>query len=106
MPNALKDFCAEHRVELSDVSYQFAKCVALNFAEGLLSFRQADTAMNRLSGAEGVWGVSPFTEAIYEAFDIGEFLHKGDHPSTISWQKYTLPAVMEALISEGLLARA
>lgn len=106
MHDGLKNFCNEHQVEVADFSYQFAKHVAMNFATGAFSFHQADAAMNRLCGAEGVWGVSAFAETVYEAFDSGEFLHDGDPPGTISWQKYTLPAVMEALISEGLLPRA
>jgi hypothetical protein len=105
-PDGLKRFCADHQISVEAFAYNFARHVALEFAEGLFSYRQADAAMNRLSGAEAVWGQSPFVEAIYDAFDSGEFLHDGDPPSTISWQKYTLPAVMEALSNEDLLPRA
>jgi hypothetical protein len=105
-PDGVKRFCAAYQIDLEVFSYHFAKRVALEFAEGLFSYRQADTAMNRLSAAEAVWGHSAFAESIYEAFDSGEYLHDGDPPSTISWQKYTLPAVMEALSNEGLLPRA
>ena len=104
-PDGIDRFCREHSIDAEAFSYHFAKLVALGFAEGTLSFRGADAAMNRLSGAEGVWGRSEFAEAIYEAFDAGEYLHDGDLPSTISWQKYTLPAVMEALANEDLLPR-
>ena len=105
-PDGVQRFCADHQITVDAFSYHFAKHVAIQFAEGIFSFRQADIAMNRLSGAEAVWGCSPFAEEIYEAFDSGEFLHKGDPQNTISWQKYTLPAVMQALANAGLLARA
>ncbi len=105
-PDGLKRFCTDHQISIEEFSYIFAKRVALEFAEGLFSYCQADAAMNQLSGAEAVWGQSSFVEDIYEAFDSGEFLHDGDPPSTISWQKYTLPAVMEVLNNEGLLPRA
>jgi hypothetical protein len=106
LPDGLERFCTGHQISLEAFSYHFAKHVALEFAEGVFSYRQADAAMNRLSGADSAWKHSPFAETIYEAFDAGEFLHDGDPQSTISWQKYTLPAVMEALSNEGLLPRA
>lgn len=105
-PDGLRRFCADHEISAATFSYEFAKRVALGFANGILSYRQADTAMNRLSHADGVWGKSSFAEDIYEAFDSGEFLHAGDPQDTISWQKYTLPAVMQALVDEGLVPRA
>lgn len=105
-PDGLREFCTEHQISVETFSYHFAKCVALGFANGVLSYRQASTAMNRLSHAEAVWGQSSFAEEIWEAFDSGGFLHDGDSSGTVSWQKYTLPAVMQLLANEGLLPGA
>jgi hypothetical protein len=100
-PERLEEFCSTHQISLERFSFLFAKHVALEFADGLMSYRRADAAMNRL-GIEGAIH-SAFAERIYEAFDAGEYQHEGDAPGTISWQKYTLPLVMAVLSDEGLL---
>lgn len=102
MPGRHLDFCAVHGISEQYFHWYFSKVVALDFANGLISFSDGDAAINRLWSVRNL-GLTGFALEIYEAFDAGEFTHSGDSPETISWQKCTLPYVMESLIKAGLL---
>ncbi|NCT66697.1 MAG: hypothetical protein GXC76_03525 [Rhodanobacteraceae bacterium] len=104
-PAVLEEFCKKHSITLEDFSRSFAVRVAIDFAEGVISYWQGDAAMNRLSGSEALW-CSELAIELYEAFDEGEYFHDGDSRDSIGWQKYTLPAVMEVLARERLLPSA
>lgn len=98
------NFCTQHGQQRAGFYYAFAKFVALQFADGELSYTDGDSAMNDLVGfAE--FEVDGFAWEIFSAFDSGEFYREEDPEGTIPWQKYTLPTVMEVLCSEGLLPR-
>jgi hypothetical protein len=96
-PNKHLGFCEDHALSLGAFFNAFAKHVAVEFARGEMSYSDGDCAMNRLFGIADFDHFGPFAWAVYAAFDEGEYLHDGDTPSTISWQAYTLPLVMEAL---------
>ena len=103
-PDGAERFCADHGVSRDKLFYLFAKYVAEEFVQGSMSFDDGNRAMNRLFGVADI-DLRGFALDVYEAFDSGEFLHDGDTEGTISWQKYTLPQVMQALAKEGLLPR-
>jgi hypothetical protein len=94
--------CNSHSISREQFTYVFAKHVALEFVNGELSYSDGDVAMNDLN-VFTEYELHSFALDIYNAFDSGEFQHKHDPPGTISWQKYTLPEVMEALVREGLV---
>ena len=95
-------FCSRHGLTRDQFSYVFAKHVALEFAHGEISYSDGNLAMNDLI-IFTEYEVNQFALDIYNAFDSGEFHHKDDPDGTISWQKYTLPEVMEALAKEHLM---
>jgi len=97
-----KSFCARYGIDEDRFCYLFAKIVALEFALGGMSYADGDHAMNRLIGIMDI-DLRGFPLDVYLAFDEGEYAHDQDPRGTISWQKYTLPAVMDALSSEALL---
>jgi hypothetical protein len=103
-PDGVERFCIEHALPQDKFFFLFAKLVAEEFAHGLMSFADGNRAMNQLFAVADV-NLRGFAWEVYGAFDSGEFRHDGDSDATISWQKYTLPQVMEALVREGLLPR-
>lgn len=97
-----ESFCVQYGIELDRFCYLFAKVVALEFVHGEMSYANGDLAMNRLIGIMDI-DLRGFPLDVYLAFDEGEYAHDQDPRGTISWQKYTLPAVMDALAREALL---
>ncbi|NYF22915.1 hypothetical protein HDC36_004405 [Xanthomonas sp. JAI131] len=104
-PDGFEPFCLKHGVDRDRLCYLFAKVVAEEFVNGEMSYADGDVAMNQLSGIMDI-DLRGFPLEVYLAFDAGEFCRDDDTKGTIPWQKYTLPAVMEALASEGLLPSA
>jgi hypothetical protein len=104
-PDGFRPFCAKHGVDKDRFCYLFAKLVAEEFANGEMSYADGDLAMSQLRGIMDI-DLRGFPLDVYLAFDAGEFSRDDDPQGAIPWQKYTLPAVMEALVSEGLLPRA
>ncbi|KRD79847.1 hypothetical protein ASE43_02810 [Lysobacter sp. Root983] len=104
-PDGFLPLCAKHGLTKDEFCHAFARVVALEFAHGELSYAEGDAAMNCLFGIVDI-DLRGFAWEIYHAFDAGEYQHGQDPPGTISWQKYTLPRVMEVLAAEGLLLRA
>lgn len=94
-------FCNKHGIDQSEFFYAFAKHVAIEFANGELSYADGDVVMNELIHFSGC-DDNPFILQIYQAFDAGEFYRNDDPKGTIPWQKYTLPLIMKALAKEGL----
>lgn len=108
--NPLRDgghrpFCAQYGIDLDLFCYLFAKVVALEFAHGEMSYADGDLAMNQLVGIMDI-DLRGFPLDVYLAFDQGEYALDQDPTGTIPWQKYTLPAVMDALAREGLFPAA
>jgi len=95
-------FCSKHGLDHERFSYAFAKHVALEFANGELSFSDGELAMKDLAAFIGP-DTSTFVSEIDAAFDAGVFHRQDDPVGTIPWQKYTLPHIMRVLISEGLV---
>ena len=104
-PDGHTAFCTLHGINADHLYYLFSKHVALEFANGEMSYSDGDAAMNHLFGVAGL-DLTGFAMDIYEAFDAGEFFRDNDPVGTIPWQKYTLPYVMKALTNEDLLPRA
>jgi hypothetical protein len=100
-PDGVDRFCAAHEVTADRFFELFARYVAIEFADGVMSFAAGDKAMNQLFGVADT-DLRGFAWEIFEAFDAGEFRHGGDSDATVSWQKYTLPAVMEALANSDI----
>ena len=98
-------FCVTHSLNRTGFYYTFAKHVALEFANGELSYSDGDLAMNDLMIFSEL-EAGKFATEIFSAFDAGEYYRPEDPPGTIPWQKYTLPAVMELLNNEGLVPHA
>lgn len=79
--------------------------IALQYSEGQLSFEEADMAVN------GIWSficseefldsndrmIPEITKAVFEAFDQGEFWHKGDAENEDPEVKYTKPLVQQII---------
>jgi len=101
-PDKYIPFCKTHNLSKDEFFFSFAKHVALEFAHGEISYSDGDVAMNHLQGAAEL-GLTGFALSVYLAFDDGEYHHNDDQIGTISWQTYTLPAIMEALVNEGFL---
>jgi hypothetical protein len=104
-PDGFLPLCAKHGLTKDEFCHAFARVVALGFVQGELSYAEGDAAMNCLFGIVDI-DLRGLAWEIYHAFDAGEYQHDEDPPGTISWQKYTLPNVMEVLAAEGLLPRA
>ncbi|GAB2495127.1 hypothetical protein GCM10027084_05770 [Pseudoxanthomonas sangjuensis] len=103
-PDRHIEFSDRYGITVERFYYCFAKIVALDFADGVMSFSDGDGAMNRLWSISD-FGLTGFALEVFEAFDEGEYTHSDDPSEVIPWQKYTLPWVMEALTKDGLLAR-
>lgn len=97
--------CSKHGLSKDEFCHVFARVVALDFVHGELSYAEGDAAMNCLFAIVDI-DLRGLAWEIYHAFDAGEYKHGKDPPGTISWQKYTLPNVMQVLAAEGLLSRA
>jgi hypothetical protein len=104
-PDGFEPFCAAHGMSKSQFCDAFAKLVAVEFANGEMSYSDADLAMNQLFGILDVENPS-FAWDVYLAFDSGEYYREEDPETTIPWQKYTLPAVMELLAANNAASRA
>ncbi len=104
-PDGFQPFCEKHGIDVDRFCYLYAKVVAEEFAHGEMSYADGDVAMNQLSTIMDI-DLRGFPLDIYQAFDAGEFYRDDDPKNTIPWQKYTLPAVMEALVREELQPRA
>lgn len=100
----VNSFCEKYKLQIELFYNVFAKHVALEFAHGEISFGAGDYAMNSLISYMQ-YEADGFVWEVFSAFDSGEFSHNGDSPTTIPWQKYTLPQIMELLIRENLLPR-
>lgn len=93
--------------ELDEISLKLAR----GFLDGVYTFNEADSAMNQIfayltqgdfltNSGEIIWNAS---WDIFQAFDGGEFIHKGDGPEIDPVTKYTVPMLNEALKSYPLL---
>ncbi len=102
LKESVKDFCQQEQVNFPAFSEQFARLVATNYHEGRFDWSDADTAMNNLHGVAaghayhtGEW-LSDFADAVYLAFDAGEY-----HPATphLSADEVTRPLVESLLFA-------
>lgn len=80
-----------------------AEHIAKGYNAGQWSFLDADTAMNRLWGflmsrvASHDWLIPEYFDAVYLAFDAGEYQHRGDDSSVNPEHRYTKPQIAELL---------
>ena len=93
-------FCHNHNLTRNQFFYIFAKHIAIEFADGELSYSDGDLPIMDLAAFVGA-DITPFVLEIYSAFDAGEFYREDDPSGTIPWQKYTLPNIMRILSNEA-----
>jgi hypothetical protein len=86
-----RQFCDATGEALDGLAYDLAR----RYLDGQVTFTAADGFMNSLFAfaLRGEHGPPTFMRSIYDAFDAGEYLHRGDPPGTDSEAKYTRPAV-------------
>lgn len=78
----------------------FARHVALEFIENRMPYEAADVAMSHLfvfACIEGEGDLPGHAREIFEAFDLGEYIHAGDPSGTNSERKYTRPKLRRLL---------
>lgn len=78
----------------------FARHVALEFIENRMPYEAADVAMSHLfvfACIEGEGDLPGHAREIFEAFDLGEYIHAGDPSGTNSERKYTRPRLRRLL---------
>jgi len=78
----------------------FARHVAIEFIENRLTYEAADVAMSHLfvfACVEGEGDLPGFAREVFEAFDLGDYIHAGDPSGTNSERKYTRPRLRRLL---------
>jgi len=78
----------------------FARHVATEFIENRMPYESADVAMSHLfvfACVEGEGDLPGYAREIFEAFDLGEYIHAGDPSGTSSERKYTRPKIRRLL---------
>lgn len=78
----------------------FARHVAREFIENRMPYEAADVAMSHLfvfACIEGEGDLPGHAREIFEAFDLGEYIHAGDPSGTNSERKYTRPKLRRLL---------
>lgn len=95
-------FCQKEGVSLDDLYNRVAVTIARRFHDGMMSYEDADAAMNRIWGmviedtvrfGDGFELPEP-AFSVYEAFDAGEYDH-GDGADPV--EKYTRPLVAKII---------
>jgi hypothetical protein len=78
----------------------FARHVATEFIENRMPYEAADIAMSHLfvfACIEGEGDLPGYAREVFEAFDLGEYIHAGDPSGTNSERKYTRPKIRRLL---------
>jgi hypothetical protein len=81
----------------------FAHHVAIEFIENRMPYEAADIAMSHLfvfACVEGEGDLPGYAREVFEAFDLGEYIHAGDPSGTSSERKYTRPKIRRLLESQ------
>lgn len=97
----LQPFCERLQVDRRDLLNQVAIAVARDFLSNTRDFEFGDEVMNALINP--IVDVSMHAEMpqpafdIYQAFDVGEYLHTGDAQDVCPWEKHTRPGLENIL---------
>ena len=78
----------------------FARHVAVEFIENRMPYEAADAAMSHLfvfACVEGEGDLPGYAREVFEAFDLGDYIHAGDPSGTNSERKYTRPRIRRLL---------
>ena len=101
----LKDVAVESRRTAPDLLEELSYVVASRYSANEIGFEEADTMMNALWAvcfSKEFWAehdrtIPPVTNAVYLAFDAGEYHRESDPPDTDPESKYTRPLIDEFL---------
>ena len=97
----LESICSEFGVSPETVLNELSITVAEAYLSENLSYEFCDGVMNGIANAIfdlGVAGELPQPAfALYQAFDLGEWVRSSDSPDTDPGEKYTTPTVLEIL---------
>lgn len=89
------------QVDRRDLLNQVALAVARRFTSNSRDFEFCDEVMNGLIGAIVDLSVDAQMPepafSIYQAFDAGEYCHRGDPREVCPWEKYTRPELEQIL---------
>ena len=97
----LESICSEFRVSPETVLNELSLTVAEGYLSGTLSYEFCDGVMNGIVNAIvdlGMAGELPQPAfALYQAFDLGEWVRSSDSPDADPGEKHTTPTVLEIL---------
>ena len=101
----LKDVAIESARNAPDLLDELSYIVASRYSANEIGFEEADTVMNALWAvcvSNEFWTdhdrtIPPVTNAVYLAFDAGEYHRESDPPGTDPEIKYTRPLIDEVL---------
>lgn len=82
----------------------FARHVAVEYIENRMPYEAADAAMSHLfvfACVEGEGDLPGYAREVFEAFDLGDYIHAGDPSGTNSERKYTRPRIRRLLEVPG-----
>jgi hypothetical protein len=99
----LESICSEFGVSPETVLNELSLAVAEGYLSGTLSYEFCDGVMNGIVNANvdlGMAGELPQPAfALYQAFDLGEWVRSRDSPDANPGEKYTAPTVEQILRS-------
>lgn len=99
----LESICSEFEVSPETVLNELSLAVAEGYLSGTLSYEFCDGVMNGIVNAIvdlGMAGELPQPAfALYQAFDLGEWVRSSDSPDATPGEKYTAPTVEQILRS-------
>lgn len=109
----LKDVAVESGRTAPDLLEDLSYVVASRYSANEIGFEEADTMMNALWAvcfSKEFWAeqdrtIPPVTNAVYLAFDAGEYHRESDSPDTDPESKYTRPLIDE-LLAEHVSTRS
>lgn len=109
----LKDAAIQSGRSAPDLLDELSYVVASRYSANELDFEVADVVMNALwvvCVSEEFWvdhdrTIPPVTNAVYLAFDAGEYYRKSDPPGTDPEVKYTRPLI-DAFLAEHVPIRS
>lgn len=97
----LESICSEFGVSPETVLNELSTTVAEAYLSENLSYEFCDGVMNGIANAIfdlGMAGELPQPAfALYQAFDLGEWVRSSDSPDTDPGEKYTTPTVLKIL---------
>lgn len=105
----VKDVAVQAARSAPDLLHELSYLVASRYASNEIDFEEADVVMNAVWSicvSNEFWAdhdrtIPPVTNAVYLAFDAGEYHRESDPPATDPEVKYTRPLIDEFLVEYG-----